>query len=77
MHEYKPVCFTQWFLSRNEHALLIQINWVGGISEMSELLFLNRFAVLLFSRALSNEANEMLPRRLIYRFILEVKKAPI
>lgn len=41
---------------------------------MSELLFIKRNAVLLFSRALSKEANKMLPRRHIYRFILEVKK---
>lgn len=64
-------------LDRNEHILLIQTNWVGGLSEMSELLFLKRNSVLLFLRALSNEANKMLPRRHIYRFILEVKKAPI
>lgn len=44
---------------------------------MSELLFLKRNSVLLFLRALSNEANKMLPRRHIYRFILEVKKPPI
>lgn len=44
-------------LDRNEHILLIQTNWVGGLNEMSELLFfffellfLKRNAVLLFSR---------------------------
>lgn len=59
-------------LDINEHILLIQTNWVGGLNEMSELLFLKRNAVLLFSRTLSNEANKMLPRRHIYGFILEL-----
>lgn len=44
---------------------------------MSGLLFLKRNAVLLFPRALSNDANKTLPRRHIYRVILEVKKASI
>lgn len=51
MDEYKPVCFIQRpHLSRNEHALLIQINWVGGLSEMSELLtfFKQRCSFIIF-----------------------------